>query len=162
MLGAWANFFFAEVGASASLAGLLFVAISVSQARILEIPRMADRALEALVLLLLVLIVASLGLVPGQPLWLFGTEIVGLGLIALVIELLLQRVYLAATEERYRRNSRRMTWVSRIAAGLMVGAGIELLLRTDATGLYLLPAGIIVSFIAAMINAWVLLIEINR
>ena len=34
----WANFFFAEVGASAALVGLLFVAVSINLKRILEVP----------------------------------------------------------------------------------------------------------------------------
>ena len=54
----WANFFLGQLGASAALAGLLFVSVSVNQARILELGRMADRGLEALVTLFLVTVVA--------------------------------------------------------------------------------------------------------
>ena len=75
MLSDWSNFFIGELGAAAALAGLLFVSISVNQSRILQLGRMADRGLEALMMLLLVLVIASLGLVPGQPLWLLGVEI---------------------------------------------------------------------------------------
>ena len=39
----WKDFFVGELAAAAALAGLLFVAISVNQARILQLGRMADR-----------------------------------------------------------------------------------------------------------------------
>ena len=83
MLSAWSSFFQGELGTAATLAGLLFVSLSFNQARILELGRMADRGLEALSLLLLVIMVTSLPLVPGQPLRLLGSEILVLGLIAL-------------------------------------------------------------------------------
>ncbi len=61
----WSNFFLGELGAASALAGLLFVAFSVNQARILSLGRTADRGLEALAMLLLAIIVASLPLIPG-------------------------------------------------------------------------------------------------
>ncbi len=63
----WTNFFLGELGAAAALAGLLFVSVSMNQARILALGRMADRGLEALIMLFLVLVVTSLPLVPMQP-----------------------------------------------------------------------------------------------
>ena len=80
---AWSNFFLGELGAAAALAGLLFVSVSVNQERILSLGRMADRGLEALGLLFLVLVVVSLPLVPGQPLRLLGAEILGVATITL-------------------------------------------------------------------------------
>ncbi len=46
----WANFFLGELGASAALAGLLFVSLSVNQSRILELGRIAARGMAALML----------------------------------------------------------------------------------------------------------------
>jgi hypothetical protein len=37
-----------------------------------------------------------------------------------------------------------------------------ILWRGDAKGIYLLPPGILLTFVAVGANAWVLLIEINR
>jgi hypothetical protein len=48
----WNDFFLGELGAAAALAGLLFVSISVNQAKILELGRTADRGIEVLTLLL--------------------------------------------------------------------------------------------------------------
>jgi len=82
MLDTWSSFFQGELGAAAALAGLLFVSVSVNQAKILELGRMADRGLEALGILFLIIMVTSLPLVPGQPLRLLGAEILVLGTIA--------------------------------------------------------------------------------
>jgi hypothetical protein len=61
---ALADLFAAEVGAGASLTGLLFVAVSINLERILSFPKLPARASETLTLLLLVVVVASLGLAP--------------------------------------------------------------------------------------------------
>jgi hypothetical protein len=77
----WANFFVAEVGASAALSGLVVVAISINLARILEIASLPGRAAEALVILVGVLVITSIGLVPGQPTAVFGAETFAVGLV---------------------------------------------------------------------------------
>jgi hypothetical protein len=161
-LGDWSNFFLGELGAAAALAGLLFVSVSVNQARILELGRMADRGLEALVMLLLVLVAASLPLVPGQPLRLLGAEILLVGALTLVALVPLQRAYLRLLDPAYRRATSLMVALNRLAVSLIALAGMVLLWRGDGSGIYLLPPGILLSFLAAGANAWVLLIEINR
>jgi cation transport ATPase len=158
----WTNFFLGELGASAALAGLLFVSVSVNQARILQLGRMADRGLEALTMLLLVLVVSSLTLVPGQSLRLLGCEILVVGAVTLVALVPLQRAYLSQLDEAYRRRTNQMVAVNRLAVTLIALAGLVLLWRGDGAGIYLLPPGILLSFLAAGANAWVLLIEINR
>ncbi len=71
----WAKFFVAEVGASAALVGLLFVAVSINLTKIIQFPTLPGRAFEALVILVLVLFVATFGLVPGQSSPVLGIEI---------------------------------------------------------------------------------------
>jgi hypothetical protein len=161
-LDAWTNFFLGELGAAAALAGLLFVSVSVNQARILALGRMADRGLEALAMLLLVVVVASLPLVPGQPLRLLGAEILVAGAAALAAFLPLQRAYIGQTDPIYRRRTTQMVAVNRLAMAMISLAGAVLLWRGDRAGLYLLPPGFLLTFVAAGANAWVLLIEINR
>jgi modulator of FtsH protease len=79
-LAGWTDFFAADAGASAALAGLLFVAVSINLGRILEFSRLPLRAGEALVALLSVLFVATVGLVPGQSDYAYGLKVAAIGL----------------------------------------------------------------------------------
>lgn len=79
-LAGWTDFFVADAGASAALAGLLFVAVSINLGRILEFSHLPLRAGEALVALLSVLFVATVGLVPGQSDHAYGFEVAAIGL----------------------------------------------------------------------------------
>jgi modulator of FtsH protease len=162
MIGDWSNFSLGELGAAAALAGLLFVSVSVNQARILQLGRMADRGLEALAMLLLVVIVASLPLVPGQPVRLLGGEILVAAALVFFVIIRLERAYLRTVEAPYRPASVRVVALNRVAVAIIALAGAALIWRGDAAGMYLLPPGILLSFLAAGVNSWVLLIEINR
>lgn len=161
-MSAWSNFFAGELGAAAALAGLLFVSVSMNQARILALGRMADRGLEALIILLLVIVVSSLALVPAQPMRLLGAEIfvAGAGTLGTIVPL--QSGYLRNVDPVHRRPSTRTAQFNRIAVAVIALAGLVLLWRGDGAGLYLLPLGILLAFVAAGVNAWVLLVEINR
>jgi hypothetical protein len=161
-LETWANFFLGELGASAALAGLLFVSISVNQSRILELGHIAERGLEALTMLLLVLVVSSLALVPGQSPRLFGAEIATVAALQVVALIFLQRLQWSTLEAEHRSTSLRAFMTAHVATWFVIAAGAVLLWRGDWDGLYLLPAGLLLAFITAGINAWVLLIEINR
>ncbi len=161
MLSDWSNFFIGELGAAAALAGLLFVSISVNQSRILQLGRMADRGLEALMMLLLVLVIASLGLVPGQPLWLLGAEIFLVAALAMIGMFALERSYLRHISPQYRRVNMRASMCNQASVGILAVSGLVMMWR-GGVGLYLQPVGILLTFLLAMANAWVLLIEINR
>ncbi len=52
--------------------------------------------------------------------------------------------------------------IDRLAVSVVALAGLTLLWRGEGAGLYLLPAGILLSFFAAGAGVWVLLVEINR
>jgi hypothetical protein len=62
----WSNLFVATAGASAALAGLVFVAVSINIERILKFAGLPERGLETVLLLLGVLVVSVVGLIPGQ------------------------------------------------------------------------------------------------
>src|SRR5271154_5204586 len=64
-LARWSSFFSAEVGASAALTGLLFVAISINLSKIVSNPQLASRSAKALATLAGVLLASTLCLVPG-------------------------------------------------------------------------------------------------
>ena len=62
----WTDLFVATAGATAALAGLVFVAVSINLDRIIGEAGLPDRALETLLLLVLVLLVSIVALIPGQ------------------------------------------------------------------------------------------------
>lgn len=74
----------------------------------------------------------------------------------------LQRGYIRALEQAYRPRSMLMVWLNRTAASIVALGGLLILWRGDGAGLYLVAAGVLVTFLAVGANAWVLLIEINR
>jgi modulator of FtsH protease len=158
----WENFFIAEVGASAALAGLIFVGVSINLNRILSLPRLPNRALLALILLLTILIVSSLLLVPGQSLILIGIELLFIGLVTWILATVLDIRTLQKTEARYRRSFASTSMIlTQLAALPYVIAG-AILLISGANGLYWLVPAVIFSFIKTIVDAWVLLVEINR
>jgi hypothetical protein len=151
----------AEAGASAALAGLLFVAVSINLAKILEGRGLPGRAGEAIGLLVGVLVVSTLALVPGQPAGVLGAELLVAGLLAWAVQVGIQM-----RAVRGRVGPSRAVLVGRVvlaqAAVLpFVVAGASLLLRAGG-GLYWLVPGVIFSLVVAVLDAWVLLIEILR
>jgi modulator of FtsH protease len=160
-MNGWENFFIAEVGASAALAGLIFVGVSINLTRILSLPRLPNRALLALILLLTILVISSLLLVPGQSLIFAGIEVLVIGLVTWILTTALDVNTLQKTEPRYRRPFASNMVLSQLAAVPYVIAGITTL-ASGAAGLYWLVPAVIFSFIKAIADAWVLLVEINR
>ncbi len=64
----WNNFFSAAASASATLTGLLFVAVSINLAKILSLPSLPNRAGQSIILLLAILLISLLFLVPRDSL----------------------------------------------------------------------------------------------
>lgn len=160
-MDAWANFFLAQVGASAALAGLIFVSVSISLAKILALAQLPGRALQALVVLLQILVIASLMLVPGQPLRLIGAEVLAIGLAVWTMVVIFDLRTLRSAGSNYRRRAVCRTVLSQSAALLYVVAG-GLIVAIGIQGVYWLVPAIIFSFAIALVDAWVLLVEINR
>lgn len=156
----WENFFVATAGASAALAGLLFVAISVNIQRILSIQHMPGRAGQTLMYLLATLLASLLGLVPGQTrLWL-GSELLVVGGL---FWLFAMRVHLRSVP--LMPPVRRWRWlhftVAQLATIPYVVTALSLLWGRGG-GLYWVVPATLFSMAAAMMNGWVLLVEILR
>jgi hypothetical protein len=160
-LDAWSDFFAAEAGAAAALSGLLFVALSINLVRILEAPHLPGRAAESLAMLVGALIVCSLGLVPGQPGTLLGGEYVAAGFVMW----LFPTVNWLGGGRRYvpdRVWKRIVPPLMGQAATLPFVIGGALIMAGHWEGLYWLPPGVVFCFLASVLNAWVLLVEILR
>ncbi len=155
----WHDLAIALAGASAALTGLLFVAVSINLSRILATRTLTIRAVETLLMLVSLLLLALLILVPGQPVTALGAEIVVLGLLGLspLIGRLRQR-------DAHRNGGWRAAYpivVTVAAAVPLLVAGLSLISGRGG-GLYWLGAAIVLSLCGAVVNAWVLLVEILR
>jgi hypothetical protein len=156
----WHDLFVASVGAAAALTGLIFVAVSINLAQILADRRLPTRAAETLVVLLGLLFVSVFTLVPSQARTVLGSEIGVLGLVMAVILLPRRR-------KVPREAGEPLTWslvpllVILGSTIPMIGAGISVLAGAGG-GLYWLVPELILGFTGAILNAWILLVEIQR
>ena len=160
-MNGWENFFIAEVGASAALLGLIFVGVSINLTRIISIPGLPNRALLTLIILLAILVVCSLLLVPRQIVMIVGIEVLVVGLIVWVKATTLDVTVLQTKKPQYRMPYMLNMALTQLALLPYIVAGIIVLTR-GADGLYWLVPAIVISFIKAILDAWVLLVEINR
>ena len=144
----------------------MFVGVSINLQQIVSNPSfgLTGRAAEALILLVAVLMVSVLVLVPGQGAGVLGAEVlvVGAGAWEWIVAIQLPRLRDWGTM----RADLRGPFVLRVVLGQvatlpLVIAGVAVLL-VGPGGLYWLMAGTIFSILAALFEAWVLLVEINR
>ncbi len=156
----WANFFVAEVGASAALTGLVVVAISINLTRILTYKTLPGLAASALILLGSVLVVTSAALIPHQPEIIFGLETFAVALTMLLVPAFIQIRALMAEPLAQRRTVVRAIINGAPSLAVLI-AGILLILG-HPSGLYWIAAGTILSLISGVLISWVLLIEILR
>ena len=160
--GDWQDF--AEVigSASGALTGLLFVAVSINASRIAGHRGLRASATQTLVLFLTPLMMAAALLAPGQPDWVFGAELITIGLISSWVLLSIGR--LKQTLDDDERSlveifNRRTPNV--IVMLLFVASGTVLVCGSDA-GLYLLLPAALIAFVSGVVNAWFFLLPPPR
>ena len=158
----WTDFFIAAAGASAALAGLVFVALSVNIANIIRAAQLPARAAAAIGMLILIL-VSSMAALIQQPVPALGVEILLFALYGFWLQVSSMRYGFAA-----RSKFQRPLWeavLNAVTGQLQVlpfVIGGILLLGGHDGGLYWIAAGCIAIFIFSVLNAWVLLVEILR
>jgi hypothetical protein len=156
----WTDFFVAGASASAALAGLVFVAVSINVERILRFQGLPDRALATVMLLLSVVLVSLLGLIPGQSRAALAGELLGVGLVFAAVILGLTRRSMAGRDGH--RVHDLSHWLLVGLGTVPVVLGAVSLFAEAGGGLYWVAAGIVLATTGAVANAWVLLVEILR
>jgi len=157
----WTTFLSVAAGASSGLAGLLFVAASLNLAQIIVSRHLVARTIKALATLVGVLVLSMLCLNPGQSAASTGWELTALAA--------LQWLFIVWTNHR---SSHKNEYIGAGARAFQlflaqwstlpfVISGVSLTLHAGG-GLYWFALGVIGAILAAVLDAWVLLIEIQR
>ncbi|MCB0829111.1 MAG: hypothetical protein KDB62_09920 [Solirubrobacterales bacterium] len=158
-LSAWSDFFVASAGATAALAGLVFVAVSINIDSIVDQPGVPEFALVTVLLLLQAVVVSLLGLVPDQDTGSLGIQ--------LLVEFLIWAAVAGAMIRRSLAHMKsRVSLISRLLlpalGSLPFLVAAVILLGDGEQGMDWVAGGIIASTVAAVVNGWVLMVEIRR
>jgi modulator of FtsH protease len=158
---AWHDFLVAQVGASAALGGLLFVGLSLNLEKILGFPGVPERAQITLVMILATLLLGSLLLIPRQEFFPLGIEGLAVGIVTVALGTQFGLRSIRATQPAFRPTVARNLLLFEVATIPYIIGG-ALLFRGNDSGMYWIAAAICISLVKAMLDAWVLLVEINR
>ena len=157
----WSNYLAVQAGVSATLTGLVFVAVSINLSRVLAIPGLPGRAAESLTHFFGVLLMSTSALVPGQSVVILGTEVIALTSVLWLLQTWIQIRYI-----RLRTGNPQSWLVIRVVQTQAItvpfaAAGI-LLVQGSPVGLYWLVPGFLLSLVSGLLEAWILLVEILR
>ncbi len=148
-------------GASAALAGLVFVALSVNIAQILRYSNLPSRAAATIGSLILIL-VSSMAELIHQPIQLLGIEILTFALGGCWMQFWSARQGFAVSPAKRPAKEALLNAAMGTAQVLPFMLAGFLLIAGRASGLYVMAIGCIAVFILSVLNAWVLLVEILR
>lgn len=158
----WTNFFLAASGASAALAGLVMVALSVNVKKIVSYRHLPARAGAAIAMLMLIL-TSSMASLMNQPLWALACEILSFAFWVWAIEVWTARQVIIGHKEnqRPRYETIRFVMLGQLQVVPYAVGGLMLLLGHYG-GLYWIGAGTMLVFAFSVMESWVLLVEILR
>ena len=161
---AWHDYFITIAQIGATLAGLLFVGLTISLSHLLHAGGYLSRAFTALFLQFETLLIGLFGLIPDQPPILLGLEFIASGLSILAAVVVFARNF----PEDAASHVLGSKWPRRIRAAITLGGtlfpvmtGIALIANWPG-GLYLLMPGQICCLYLSIGNAWVFAVEIPR
>jgi hypothetical protein len=157
----WQNLALAVTAAVATLVGLLFVAVSINLQRILQFPNLPTRAAQTLFLFGTPLATGIFLLVPGQSRAVLSAELLGTAVIIGAVQLRMELRSPVTDKETT------LTWIfGRVSppiltTGFLAVAGGTLAAAAGG-GLYWIVPSVLCGIIFGLLNAWVLLVEIQR
>ncbi len=153
------EFYVAATGAAAALAGLVIVAMSVNVDKVVKFPALVSRAAASIAILIAATVSCLAALVEQAGLW-TGLEIIVAGAIALILALVSVRSMLLHRGGATLASALLRTLIAAIPALIFVIAGVLVLFGIDAGPL--LAIGTMLAIAVAVVNTWVLLVEIRR
>ncbi len=162
----WADFALAQLGASAALLGLVIVGLSINLRDVITSGQLVNRAAEAVLALATVLVTATAVLIPDQSSGFVSAELLVIAGSTLVMTIHFERGAGHQAVDADGHGPPPFSTLMRRVLGLgppvlLAVAGITLAAEARG-GLYWWPAAIVVAFAGALLNTWVLLIEILR
>ena len=156
---AWTNFFVAIAGASAALSGLMIVAMSANIRELQKSLSLRARAGAAISGVTAALLTSCLFLVPGQPMWALGAEVLVAGLLLWGIWLAVPKAVRRDPQPSHPGAIR--TVVPAFAPALFSVSGALLVVDREA-GIGVLAAACLVAIVAGVLFAWIALVEVLR
>jgi hypothetical protein len=161
LMGSWQTLFATQAGVGAALTGLVFVALSINLKQILALPGLANRAGEALLLLLLPVINGLVGVLPQTSTRALGGELLGIATVLWVIVSWILFTGHKAVVARPALEFVTRTLAAQFAVVPAIVAGC-LLLVGNSSGMWWQAAAMLLCIVASVADAWVLLVEILR
>jgi hypothetical protein len=162
-LALWHDYFITVAEVSATLAGLLFVGLTISLDHVLAGTGYMSRAFAALFAQFEMLLIGIFGIVPGQPAWVLGAEFIVTGLGVLIGTSVFAYNFPedpnSALGSRGPRTVRAV--LGYLATLLPVTTGIGLIAGHAAALYALIPAEVACLYLSIG-NAWVFAVELPR
>lgn len=155
----WGDFAVVIGASTASLLGLLFVAVSFRGETIAGSAELRNRSAQTLSLLLTGLLVAALLVVPDQRKWVLGAEYLALAALVTGVSVVLDR---RAGVPSGSALGRRLESINPtfVTCSLLFAAAVILLLGQE-DGLYLLVPALFAVLAGGVVNAWLILVRLN-
>ncbi|THG31372.1 hypothetical protein E6C70_13880 [Glaciibacter flavus] len=159
-LEGWSDFNVATAGATAALAGLIIVAMSVNIKEAIQAETIPSRVAAAIAGLVLALVASLAALAPAQPVWALGLELLVPTLAAGTLQWRASGHIMAETTAPpgWRLPKVALGWLP-IAAYLVASVT---LMAGAPWGYGFAAAGGILAIISSVLLAWVVLVEILR
>jgi hypothetical protein len=154
----WHDFGTMIGGASGALTGLLFVSVSLNASRIAGHTGLRASAAQTLTLFITPLFIAAALLVPDQPDWVLGAELMTTGLLGTLILLVNHRLKAGLADDDRRLISIFNRTAPNVITMVLITASGVVLAAGQSAGLYLLFPATVRGFVSGVLNAWYFLL----